>query len=333
MTFDLGPHKFAALWAKIFPEDAHYFVLPAEHRSTCSDCPQIAAANFHPVYRCCTYIPRLPNFLYGAGLKDPATKARLVAVTKRHMGTPEGLVASPFMQRRSANVSAAGDYGKDAGVVCPFLQMETGLCGIYSYRNSVCATYFCISDLGKAGQEFWEKLQSLMGQLETALSQWCMASLGIDPANTMGVLNSFDVESHLKDFDRDIVQGSSTTSSTASSIDLSAWPPDIYRQLWGKWFGREIDYYTACVDLLEQYQGDLFEIASGVELLNPDIFERNLRNTLQPEAQIVLDQEVPIGRAMPISDLWYMVQLAYRNLRVSASVSTSIPPSGISGKV
>ena len=52
--------------------------VPEETRATCGDCamrppdgqPEGGAGYFHPVVKCCTYVPQIPNFLAGGILRD-----------------------------------------------------------------------------------------------------------------------------------------------------------------------------------------------------------------------------------------------------------------------
>src|SRR5512134_3109981 len=80
--------------------------IPSETRATCHDCAMCESDGdhqnrgsklFNPQSKCCTYLPRLPNFLVGMILKDqdPAmTSGRASVETRLQAGlgvTPLGL--------------------------------------------------------------------------------------------------------------------------------------------------------------------------------------------------------------------------------------------------
>src|SRR5690606_23430316 len=94
---------------------------------------------------------------------------------------PEGIVITPAQSKATLKQNAAGRFGRDKDVKCNFLDLKTGGCGIYKYRNATCSTFFCKNDFGTEGAAFWEHLQAAAGQIEYALSWWCMGEVGLSP--------------------------------------------------------------------------------------------------------------------------------------------------------
>jgi hypothetical protein len=131
-------------------------------------------------------MPTLPNFLVGRMLADddPAfargrrtVEARLAA---RLAVTPLGLGPTPT---HAALYARHGDrtFGQNRALICPhFVDEGGGRCAIWSYRNGVCATWFCKHVRGAVGQRFWQALKQLLTAVERELARWCALELGID---------------------------------------------------------------------------------------------------------------------------------------------------------
>ncbi len=298
----LGLHIVPDVWKRMFPEDFYYFRVPDEKKSTCSACPKIKSDGYLPSVKCCTYHPRIPNFLLGQALlsDDKDVKAKVEKMIDDGFATPEGLQQTPKQSRESIAENASDQFGKNTAVVCRFL--DDGKCGIYLYRNSVCSTFFCKNDQ-KAGENYWAKVQSLAGQIETALGQWAMEKCGISIEDFFECLNSLDVN---KSYD-------AVTSS---------WSSETLQLFWGEWYGRERDFYKECARKIEK-QEDLYELAQNITLKQPAKYERNLREMLPPDLKAELDSEGPVdGIPVSIEDLWYQLQRAYSDLgREMAGIS------------
>lgn len=290
----LGPHLVPGLWRFMLPDDLGYMQFPKECQSTCAACPKIKDEGFHPDYRCCTYQPRVPNVLLGFTLEDPETAALAERAIAEGATTPEGMIQSPLQTRVALAHGASGAFGKDTTVACRFLDPSNGKCRTYKYRNSVCSTFFCIHDDGDEGEDFWTKLQAVAGQVETALSQWAMAELGIDPKAYFARYDDLAA-------DVDACSDPATKGWSAKALDI----------LWGQWRGREKEFFLACAALARQHQDRLVEIAKEVELRQPSAFDLALRRTLPPALQEELDMHgVKAGDPVPVYDLWYAFNLA-----------------------
>ena len=146
--------------------------IPAETKATCDNCAMLPspgsppdATYFHPVSRCCTFQPHLPNYLAGRLLSDdePSMSAgraelearigRRVAVTPRWAGP--GSVFGLLYR------STPGAFRRAAALKCQFLT-PTGGCGIWKHRPAVCATWFCKFVRGNVGSRFWKLADRLM---------------------------------------------------------------------------------------------------------------------------------------------------------------------------
>ncbi len=292
----LGKHLVPGIWRHFFPEEFLHFKFPEERFANCSKCPMVVSDGFNPVYKCCTHIPRVPNFLLGLALLDPNSSPLIEKMIENGFATPEGTVVTPGQARAALAQNAAGNFGKKLDARCDFLDTKSGRCGIYLYRNSVCSTFFCKSDLDSAGVEFWERVQGMAGQIETALSQWAMDQVGID---VVPYFKRFDELSH------------GMIENKQSSWNWSEHDRNV---LWGEWYGREKEFYIKCAELLKENVNELFEIACNIQILEPELYESRFRESLTPELRKELDDEISKGSPVPVENLWYKLNLSHRNL-------------------
>jgi len=300
----LGSHIVPGIWRYMLPEDVFYFRVDPEKLSSCFDCPQVKAHGFHPSVRCCTYIPRVPNFLLGMALQDPATSGLVKHFIEAGFAIPEGSQFSPEQLSRSLQQLTTTDRSQPL-IVCPFLDQASKRCQIYAYRSGVCSTFFCIHDQGEEGAHFWEQLQDLVTQVETALSQWALQEIG------------FDLEAY---FERFNALGSQLESG--SDPHSFAWSVEARKHLFREWFGREQELYTSCADLIIRNKQDLYSLAGQQKLQQTKGYDEALRQSLAgkfPAHQIA--ESLPEGDPVSIKNIWYGVQLAHRNLQLSRSQS------------
>ena len=213
--------------------------LPEERHASCSACAMctphaVTAATasvkvFDPGTKCCTYVPTLPNFLVGLilGHDDPATAAGLQSVRRRIADgigvTPLGLQPDPHYVLIYRH---AGDqlFGRSSGLRCPhYVPAGGGQCGIWRYRNGVCATWFCKYERGRVGKRFWGALLQLLTVIERHLSLWAAGELG---ETVVGL-------------------GPALLPYYASRLDKSP-------ELWSpRWVGRCEEFYRAAARLVE----------------------------------------------------------------------------------
>jgi hypothetical protein len=220
--------------------------IPHETRATCDDCAMCAPEGersgngtlyFSPVTKCCTYQPKLPNYLVGRALEDPdfAFSAGRKTLEKRiddGVGvTPLGLQQSAVFDVLYRNGSDA--FGRASALRCPhYLEEAGGRCGVWRHRNSICATWFCKHERGALGLAFWHRMRDLLMAIETALSTWCVLESDLEPESQEALFPG---------------QGrpGSPPSLSAADMDLRV-EPQAADRLWGRWRGRERDFYREC---------------------------------------------------------------------------------------
>lgn len=159
-----------------------------ESLSTCEACCMLEKHGapgehaFHPEGRCCTYHPRMPNFLAGAALIAGGDAA---AVISARLSDRSGVDAWGIAPSRawSAHHGEGGDdaFGVDVRLQCPFWVGGDHACGIWSQRTGVCRTWFCRHGDGFYGALRWTALQHAMAVAEDRLAHWCIESAGGAP--------------------------------------------------------------------------------------------------------------------------------------------------------
>lgn len=219
--------------------------IPRETRSTCDDCAMCAPSGaaepatlyFNPRIKCCTYQPRLANYLVGGALEDGdvdsfAGRATVERRIDAGVGvTPLGLEQSKPHALLYQNGSPG--FGLAESMRCPhYLEEAGGRCGIWQNRNSVCATWFCKYERGALGLAFWNRIRDLLMAVEGDLAAWCVLESELDEA-AIGVL----------------FPGARNPNEpelmSAADLDGRA-DPNLARKLWGNWLGREREFYREC---------------------------------------------------------------------------------------
>ncbi|RZA17709.1 MAG: hypothetical protein EOP10_22215 [Proteobacteria bacterium] len=288
-TLKLGQHSVPALWRYMMPEEVLYFRVDPEAKSSCFDCPKVKAAGFHPNVRCCTVIPRVPNFMLGLGFLSGNTL--IPEALDAGMLLPEGMIISPRDLRASLSFISKPNQGLP-NVICPFLNQASKECQIYAFRSSVCSTFFCTMDRGQKSEEFWTALGDLGTQVETALAQWSLIEAGFDLDAYFKALDELDTFEH--------------------------WTVDQRQKLYGAWFGRERALFEATAHVVVKNKDKLFEIASVFKPRQSEVYDARLRAHFRADYhEDLVAEALPLGEPEGISSLWYSLQLAYRNLQLA----------------
>ena len=222
--------------------------LPGESAATCQSCamlpatgttPDADALHFHPATKCCTYVPALPNFVVGRVLADTsaagaAGRASLIArMGDRACMTPLGMDPPPSYLLTYER-SAADLFGRAPGLRCPHYLADSGGCGIWPHRMSVCATWFCKHDRGRRGLDFWSAVRDLLGAVERALAVHCVQALA--PSAEAA---------------RRAVARRRPTPTTISPAHLGGVLPAGYHVEWGRYARREADFFLECARIVE----------------------------------------------------------------------------------
>jgi hypothetical protein len=221
--------------------------IPAETEATCDDCAMCASDGvrptaierfFDPRTKCCTYLPVVPNFLVGRILRDddPASAAGRTTVEAR---LEAGVAVTPLGFGRPASYAllyahgGSATFGHSRALRCPhYLTDQGGRCGMWRHRNATCATWFCKHVRGAVGLDFWNAVHQLLAAVEGALARRCVADLdpGLDA---------------LRRLFPPPTSGDRQAAIDASTLDGEV-DAETYRAVWGRWFGREREFYAKC---------------------------------------------------------------------------------------
>lgn len=266
--------------------------IPPETKATCDNCamlPQPSAPAkgifFHPVTRCCTFEPTLVNYRAGLILSDDdpdlAAGRRTVEdrLAARVAVTPWGMDVSARFLLLYKN--ALGSFGQAPALGCPH-QID-GNCGIWRHRPATCATWFCKHSRGATGFDFWADLGELLREVDKQLGLWCALEMGADPAPLARLLEQ---------------------PKPLDASDLGgAFPKDVYRTLWGRWAGKEAEFYRGCAELARPLDWEQVVQICGprVTALSRLVHERHEKLTSQappdhPRAGIFQIQGLEAGR-------------------------------------
>lgn len=217
--------------------------VPVESKATCSECAMCEGAPnpapptigvdryFSAETKCCTFQPRLPNYLVGAILADE-TAAGAEGRRRVRERIATGLGVDPLWLRPPAKYSLLYDsarrsFGQAEALLCPFY--DRGSCTIWRHREAVCSTFFCRYVAGADGRTFWNGVKRYLSLVEEQLAR------------------SAALELHRKfliDFQQTIEPAVNRLST--ADLDETAPSPKEYAARWGEWAGREEDYFRAC---------------------------------------------------------------------------------------
>lgn len=272
--------------------------IPPETSATCSSCAMVVSDRttddwgFEPGLKCCTYLPNLWNFLVGRILLDDdsasapgraSIEARIdcgVAVTPLGLGQ-----SAPF--RVLYEASGAPAFGQSRSMLCPhYLDVDGGLCGIWRHRESTCATFFCKFVRGAVGQQFWAQLHGLLRTAEQSIAGWTLLELGLE-------------SSALAHLYRPLVDPR-TTELTAREMDGITNPAEV-QATWGRWRGREREWYRECARLVSPLTWtDVLEIGGAKLAIHARIvreaYSRLMSDSVPDHPTVALVRITPRGR-------------------------------------
>ena len=276
-----------ALYRGLLPDFFHQDV-PAETKATCATCamcPSSAAEKvesvdgvsrlFRPDTKCCTYYPKLPNYLVGALLADERPQ---LAEGRRRM---EDKLASrvgvtPQWVRPSAryNLLYRGSrqfFGRAASMRCPYYEEQQGGCTIWPYREAVCSTFFCKYVAGADGRKFWMTLKTYLALAEIQLSRY--AVLQLLPEYILAGKDKPDL----------------AEAPTVEDLDDKPLPPKDYAALWRQWQGREGEFYRACFALIQELSPERTEKLLGLDgLIELKVLDKSYQGAVAPVLPRVL---------------------------------------------
>ena len=294
---DLGGHLVPGIWRYYLPKEVFSWQHPAERLATCLDCPKVVTEDFRADYRCCTYHPRVTNYALGMALRDKTAAPLVKDMIKTGRIIPEGTCHTPQEWIDYLDDNKQEVFGKSEKVLCNFLNTENGFCMIYAFRNSVCSTFFCQHDHGGRGDQYWEKTQILVGQLEAALSQWALEQLG------------FDFKAYIKRYNK--------LAKNLKAVEKKGggWSDAARKTLFAEWYGKEEELFLKCGEIIAAARDSLWAHASSVDILEPNTFEKAQIRAVPKRLKDEIDPEdFDDGESAPIDELWDDLKKSYKKL-------------------
>ncbi|MEY4616776.1 MAG: hypothetical protein RJB66_1736 [Pseudomonadota bacterium] len=214
----------------------------SEKKATCYDClcskPERGALPFYQKnLKCCTFHPFLPNYEVGAILSSDSVSEEFKALIRskiknREYALPMGIFV-PVAYQVKFNNRAPEDFGNRPEFLCSYYDKNQQQCGIWRHRGSVCTSYFCVSDRGPEGLQFWEMLGEYLHVCEMVLAQDCLVSMGIPPENIDGQLEYINC-----------------STGTAEEMASHSMSEPLFQTYWSDWGGDIEEYYLSCARYL-----------------------------------------------------------------------------------
>jgi hypothetical protein len=275
---DTLPALYARLLPSFFQQE-----FPAETKATCASCAMAeggchnaaetidgASRLYRPDTKCCTFHPRLPNYLLGAILSDESAemaegRRRITERIDSRIGT------TPLWLRAPAKYdllysSARRAFGRAESLLCPYYERSAGNCTVWRYREAVCSTFYCKFVAGADGRAFWVSLKHYLALAEIQLARRAVFQLHPDH----------------------ILSGRYRDEAAASPLtpqDLDGLPPpaEEHAKTWGSWAGRETEFYRKCYEIVRSLDAAELERMMGLDgQLDLAVLERRREAVVQP---------------------------------------------------
>lgn len=245
----------------LFPESYSHWLsarLPLtveETLATCDACAMVSPSGltrdpgpFDGTLKCCTYFPFVPNFGLGAMLESGAS-LRIQVAARSGLMLPLGLFASPEREQLSRELGPEA-FGQRRELLCPFFDTAALGCSVWRNRPGVCTTYFCKSDRGAAGLEFWADIETYLNQFEWTLANEVVLRMGF-------TLDEIEMS-----------EAAMLTDGPGEERDF------LISRAWAEWSTRREEFLLECTRRARTITGKELDTILGPELLE---FEARLR--------------------------------------------------------
>ncbi|HNW97903.1 MAG TPA: hypothetical protein PKK00_05780 [Bacteroidales bacterium] len=230
--------------------------IPEEKFANCQDCPMICESRadfekdlskpFAPDTKCCTFFPKLPNYMVGAVLSDTTPemeegRKRLLQKIKEKKGVlPHGIYPTKKYSLLYEHGRKLG-FGKSINLQCPYYLQGEYNCSLWKYREAICATWFCKSLTAHAGISFWNRMTAIMKHIQESV-----------------ILHVFD-KLELRDT---MPFGDNSNISYEDMDDLSMHKNE-YSFYWQQWEGKEDAFYKKSFELFNELTLQEFSSVNG----------------------------------------------------------------------
>lgn len=190
--------------------------------------------------KCCTYEPFLPNYLVGALFSDQTTPESTrnhlrEKISKRKFALPVGMTA-PVKYQLEYQQNRDEDFGVNPKWLCSYFDKTNNNCGIWRNRSAVCTSFFCVSDYGDKGKDFWGNLENYLVFVEMALVEEVMAHLDFSPRQVNECL--------------DFVKRHEGKGWELSEMTI---PYDVSVKLWNGYYNEQEEFYDRAFQFVQNF--------------------------------------------------------------------------------
>lgn len=228
---DYLPELYFQFLPEIFSKE-----IPAEIFTDCQNCHMLcnsrsdlgseASRPFAPDTKCCTFIPQFSNYLAGAVFadNDPSLdegRKKLRETIKSRKGIfPHGIYPTKKYSILYELGKAEG-FGKSLTLKCPYFLEGKFNCGLWKYREAVCATWFCKHLAQQSGHLFWNSVTKCLKYIEECLIAYILKKEKLPVIHPYGENKNISYE----------------------DLDELPLKNDEYSYRWGIWEGKEEEFY------------------------------------------------------------------------------------------
>jgi hypothetical protein len=265
--------------------------IPAEIFARCGNCPMTASDRkemeselsrpFSPETKCCTFIPRLPNFFAGAVFTDKETKTGRdllrIRIGRKQGIFPQGIYPDK-KYRLLYEFGRKNGFGKSSLLKCPYFIQGEFNCSLWKYRESICSTWFCKYLGAETGRVFWYEMRDFFKLIQEKMVEHAIRELGLTVIPPYGDDEQLSVE----------------------DLDDLPMHRQEYQRRWQHWEGREEAFYIRCFEIISRKKVHDFNLIIGSEYRErmnslEEKFHRmvSFPEILQVNPEYVLEEAIP----------------------------------------
>lgn len=258
------PEFFHPFLPEIFSRE-----IPSEIFTNCTECPMICGSRkelgfdeskpFAPDTKCCTYFPHLPNFLVGAVFFDTDTSLEVGRNKLRdHIMSRKGIFPHGIYPTKKYSalyeLGKAEGFGKSQMLKCPFYLEGMYNCGLWKYREAVCSTWFCKHVGQQSGHLFWSSVTKCLRYIEESLIAYVLKNENLPFIHPYGENKNISYE----------------------DLDDLQLNKDEYNFRWGKWAGKEEEFYIRAYQYVKDLTPEKISSLMGInfQVLLAELEER-----------------------------------------------------------
>ena len=246
-------HQLPRIYEKILPTQILQ-MNPTETLATCDQCAMNVPTQkiwYKPDLKCCTFHPFMPNYLMGAiftnfdQLPVVTQNQILKKIENREYVLPIGFVP-PVSLQVEFNQRVDGDFGQRRDWICPYFNREQNNCGIWRNRGGVCTSFFCKSDYGEKGIEFYEQLGNYLNYVEMCFMEEALIRLDFSPRQLSELLSY--INRH---------------EATAKEMKSPFMDEKLARKLWNGYYEDQIGFFKKCFEIVQNLTSEEIEEGMG----------------------------------------------------------------------